>query len=349
MQPANHASQRLSNMELLRIISMLMVLAVHFDGASLGLPQLSGNVDRMNGRQAWQLATESITIIGVNCFTLLSGYFGIKLRVKSVAAYLFQCIFYAVGIATVTAITAPNLINYDQWLESWLVLTHTDLWYVPAYFALMLLSPFLNAGFSAMSRKSAVGVTLLFILFNIWAGWWWGGKFNPNGYTIAQLIMMYMTGRTLSLFPTLATGCGRNLTMASTGYVAATAGIFVTSLYMPSLKAFAYNAPFVICASVALFITFMNLHMQSRAINYIARSAFAVYLLHKSPIIWTHLMKPTVYQWWQEHSLWEFSLMMTGLMIVVYIAAMLIDPLRRMLSDILISTVTKSFKHEHAE
>ena len=55
MQPANHASQRLSNMELLRIISMLMVLAVHFDGASLGLPQLSGNVDRMNGRQAWQL------------------------------------------------------------------------------------------------------------------------------------------------------------------------------------------------------------------------------------------------------------------------------------------------------
>ena len=200
-----------------------------------------------------------------------------------------------------------------------------------------------------MSRKSAVGVTLLFILFNIWAGWWWGGKFNPNGYTIAQLIMMYMTGRMLSLFPTLATGCGRNLTMASTGYVAATAGIFVTSLYMPSLKAFAYNAPFVLCASVALFITFMNLHMQSRAINYIARSAFAVYLLHKSPIIWTHLMKPTVYQWWQEHSLWEFSLMMTGLMIVVYIVAMLIDPMRRMLSDIFISTVTKSFRHEHAE
>ena len=30
MQLANHASQRLSNMELLRIISMLMVLAVHF-------------------------------------------------------------------------------------------------------------------------------------------------------------------------------------------------------------------------------------------------------------------------------------------------------------------------------
>lgn len=60
-------------------------------------------------------------------------------------------------------------------------------------------------------------------------------------------------------------------------------------------------------------------------------------------------MKPTVYQWWQEHSLWEFSLMMTGLMIVVYIAAMLIDPLRRMLSDIFISTVTKSFRREHAE
>lgn len=96
MQPANHASQRLSNMELLRIISMLMVLAVHFDGASLGLPQLSGNVDRMNGRRAWQLATESITIIGVNCFTLLSGYFGIKRQGQVgssllVSMYILRC------------------------------------------------------------------------------------------------------------------------------------------------------------------------------------------------------------------------------------------------------------------
>ena len=35
---------RQSNMELLRIVSMLMVLTVHADGASLGLPDLSGNL-----------------------------------------------------------------------------------------------------------------------------------------------------------------------------------------------------------------------------------------------------------------------------------------------------------------
>ena len=73
---------RQSNMELLRVVSMLMVLAVHIDGASLGLPRLGGNLGAMTARDAWQLVTEALAIVGVNCFTLISGYFGIRLRLR---------------------------------------------------------------------------------------------------------------------------------------------------------------------------------------------------------------------------------------------------------------------------
>ena len=79
---------------------MLMVLAVHIDGASLGLPNLRGNISALDSRTACQLIVESLAIVGVNCFTLISGYFGIKLRLKSIVSYLFQCLFYAVGIYT---------------------------------------------------------------------------------------------------------------------------------------------------------------------------------------------------------------------------------------------------------
>lgn len=44
---------RQSNFELLRIVSMLMVLAVHIDGASLGLPEPLGCVATLTARDWW--------------------------------------------------------------------------------------------------------------------------------------------------------------------------------------------------------------------------------------------------------------------------------------------------------
>ncbi len=41
---------RASNMELLRIVSMLLVVLVHVDGASLGLPFINGNLSDLASR-----------------------------------------------------------------------------------------------------------------------------------------------------------------------------------------------------------------------------------------------------------------------------------------------------------
>lgn len=129
---------RQSNIELLRIISMLMVLTVHVDGASLGLPAPDGDFASLSGHDVWRLAVESVAIIGVNCFTMISGYFGIRLRWKSALSFLFECLFYSVAIYIVGCIAFGGF-SWSGWIESWMILSHTDLWYVPAYFGLMLL------------------------------------------------------------------------------------------------------------------------------------------------------------------------------------------------------------------
>lgn len=178
---------------------MLMVLAVHVDGASLGLPEPMGDIASLTARDVWRIVVEAIAIIGVNCFTMISGYFGIRLRRRGVLSFLFQCVFYSVGIYTAVAITFPGQFSWQGWLESWMVLTHTDLWYVPAYFGLMLLSPVLNAGLDALPRRTFAVVLALFIGFNLWCGWWWHGTFNPTGYTLVQLVMVYMIARYIRL------------------------------------------------------------------------------------------------------------------------------------------------------
>lgn len=322
---------RQSNMELLRIVSMLMVLTVHADGASLGLPDLSGNLTAATSYDFWRLAVESLAIIGVNCFTMISGYFGIRLKWRGVASFLFQCLFYAVGIYVAVCVAFPTMFSLKELVDSCMVLTHTDLWYVPTYFGLMLLSPVLNAGLEALDRRQFSIVLAAFVLFNVWCGWWWEGSFNPTGYTLVQLILVYMVGMFLRLHVDTADLCRRRAVIVA-GYVLSTVGVFVSSLYLEPGMAFAYNSPLVLASTVGLFMLFMTIDMRSRTINYVAKSAFAAYLIHKSPFIWGNVMRPMVLRLKSGLPGWEFVLAAAGVVVAFYIIAMVVDPLRRLLS-----------------
>lgn len=332
---------RESNMELLRIVSMLFVLVVHFDGATVGLPQPHGNLSDLSARDVWCLAVESLAIVGVNCFTLISGYFGIRTSWRSASAFLFQCLFYAVGIATVLHLLRPDAVTAEMWLQSWMILSHTDLWYVPAYFGLMLLAPLLNAGCRHITTKNLLGFTALFAAFNIWCGWWWKGNFNPTGYTLVQLVLLYLIGTCLrrvdSRLPGLrASGCI---------WIAATAGIFGTSLYLDSVTAFAYNSPFVVSSSAAMFCMFAAMKFKSTVVNYIARSSFAVYLIHKQPQVWGGVLKPLMLKVWTTTGLGGYTCAMLGMCAVMFAIAMATDAARRRLwlkLQTLLTPLTKS-------
>lgn len=320
---------RQSNIELLRIVSMMMVLAVHIDGASLGLPE-----SITSSRDVWRLVVEALAIVGVNCFTMISGYFGIKLSLKNVISFIFQCVFYSVGIYTAFGIAFPSHFSWSGWLESWMVLTHTDLWYVPAYFCLMIISPMLNAGMDALTKRMFTIVLCLFTAVNIWGGWWWGGSFNPTGYTVIQLVWVYMIARYLRVYCMIEPNKRKRTALwALASYAVSVFGIAVCAVNMPTLKAYAYNAPLVITATVALFAFFLCLDIRSHTVNYIAKSAFAVYLLHKAPIVWGNAMKPAVVYLWESLPLAAFTFAAIGLMAGIYVLAMAIDALRRMISD----------------
>lgn len=76
---------RQSNMELLRVISMLFVMMIHADFYSI--PYSIPRWFVVEGADA-----------GVNCFVLISGYFGIHPKTKSFLSLLFQILFFiAVG------------------------------------------------------------------------------------------------------------------------------------------------------------------------------------------------------------------------------------------------------------
>ena len=80
--------QRQSNIELCRIISILFIIFLHSDFSVFGYPSNLNDVK-------WPLILgESFSIIGVNVFLIISGYFSISIKKKSLFNLFYICLFY---------------------------------------------------------------------------------------------------------------------------------------------------------------------------------------------------------------------------------------------------------------
>lgn len=140
---------------------------------------------------------------------------------------------------------------------------------------------------------------------------------------------MYLVGRYVGVHVPRDRMRGRRGVMLFGGcYVLLSLLIALHACRNPGM-AYAYNSPLVILSSVALLMMFSRMEFTSRTINLMARSAFAVYLVHKAPLIWGNLMRPAVRWMWAAMPLWLFSLSAIGLMAAIYGVCMCADWVRR--------------------
>lgn len=100
---------RQSNIEALRMLSMLMVLNLH---SFWGYEHGSGVM------QALDFFRESTSICAVNVFLLISGYFGIKWKWKSFYNLIFQIFFYSFAVYIVACGIGVIEFSYGGVLSS---------------------------------------------------------------------------------------------------------------------------------------------------------------------------------------------------------------------------------------
>lgn len=147
---------RQANFELLRIIAMFMVVILHWNTNSGLLLDVGSPV---TGAGVWSLVTESVCIVAVNVYVLISGYFlsSCTFSFRRVAQVLVQTLFYTVLIPPVLALVGvlswSEVLNpYHIW-NSIFPVQSGHYWFVSAYVVLCLLSPFFNAGLETLSQN----------------------------------------------------------------------------------------------------------------------------------------------------------------------------------------------------
>ena len=271
--------ERSSNIELLRILSMFLVLMIHYI-PSRTLPTHDTLAHDTLGT-LFDLELRSISFVCVNCFILISGYFGIRWKLKSFSNLLFQILFWAI-VCPVNVSAATDSFNATDLFKT---LYHNTFsrWFIEAYIGLYILAPMINR-FIEKSTHRELGIFILaFYLFSTLFGYL-GKAYDFNkGMSIISLVGLYLIGAylrrkqdgifDLSKYVYLGVYLVTGFIMVAIAALILKAGFSITP--------YSYLNPLIVLESIALFLFFKKLNIGSiKWINYIAVSSFAVYLIH---------------------------------------------------------------------
>lgn len=274
---------RESNFELLRVVSMFFIVLYHI------LFFVICKIDDSSLYKAMWLPLH----VAVICFVLISGYFHIKPSVKGMAKLFFPLLVFYLPL------TIFEMIQYGNGgIRNFFFFSKTPYWFVRTYFYLYLIAPVLNSYLSSNKRK----VWLLFILgfMSVYMGWLMHDKSMVNGKNLVLFMFLYVLGDCLRAFKD-------KTDQISTRYFALlyfTLNFFLVLLFYvfsdSSLGhviwnlSYPYCSPILIINAVLLFLIISRLHFKSRAINWLAGSVFAVYILHHQHYVLYYWIKPLV-------------------------------------------------------
>ena len=312
---------RQSNFELLRIICMLMVMICH----AIGYVQ---ETDLVGASGIAKVFVNQFCIVDVNVFVMISGWFGIRASVKGAVKLLFQVWFLAILCFLVFLCLGLSL-SFRQDLLPYL-LFGSGYWFVVAYLILYALSPVLNAFTEHTSKKEFSCVLIAFFLVEFIFGFLLGSGHFAYGFSPLFFIGLYLLARYIRLYP------DRCFSFSKWGDLAVYVGVSVISIlglwfgykwFGMGFHLNHYDSPLAIVASLYFLLFFSKLKFQNRTVNWLASSAFAIYLIHENSLVsrWYHQLFGFIQE---NYSLATYYLLIICIAIVLALVFILIDKLR---------------------
>lgn len=341
---------RSSNLELYRIICMIMIVAHHYminsgltgEGGVLLSDYTSGNSIFMSLFGAWGKT-------GINCFLMITGYFmctsKITMRkfVKLLGqVYLYKLLIFAIFLCT----------GYETLSAARLVKLIMPVWgftngFVTCFIAFWLSIPFLSILVQNLNKRQHQLLLLLALgCYTILGSL---PTFDVTFNYITWFGIIFFIASYIRLYPSPVferkTMWGL---LTITTFVLAIASILGIRLLFGSKMGLGYNLVsdsnkfFAVAIAVCSFLWFKNLNIKhSKVINAFGAGTFGVLLIHaNSDAMRTWLWEDVVDVAGHYHALptWELTLFSVGVVLAVFVICNLIDQLR-------IATVEKWFFH----
>lgn len=338
---------RQANLELLRMIAMLMILTIHVCNHG-GLVDLSKS-GTLSYYIVWTLF--GISYVSINIYILISGYFISQASFSSwrLVKMEMQVWFYSVGILALFWILG-NVDHDVKYLVYCVTPIASDFyWFATMYVGMYLLSPLINIFIRALTKRQFQCIlVLLFVLLSAWTNifYYTSGLNIAEGVSIAWFVAVYLLGAYIRMHYVpdgkmgkwLLVGGGLTLLIPVSRFIieALLSTQWVGTRLLEDLMwgysiSYHYNSMLATLGAGALFIAFLNLKCKNgvgaRFIKLAASTSFAVYLIHDHyymrGAMWN---KINAWAWLDD---WYLLPAMLATALGIYLACMIIELIRQ--------------------
>ena len=342
--------KRSTNLDILRIISMLMIICHHCLLNGFGLHDiLNLNQSLYSNNQTLVLILfNSFVIVGVNIFFLLSGYFRINFK-KSKFIYILLQVYIVYNLVTLIGIKL-GYVEFNNSLLLTMLNPISSYWFILVYLIVMLLSPILNNVINYLKKNNykyfiIISVIVLciygfinMIFYND------SGIFTIGGKSLLWGIYLYILGGLISIIkPKFNKGL---LVYFLTAIIN---GLLIYLLYSNNQDLIAWlfysnSNILVLIESIALLLWFVNMKKQVpnfRIITTLATSTLMVYLLHST--CWLTILRNYPIKKLLEMNQFKLGIILLPIyVIIIYILCTIVNYIYKTIYDFINNNKTNN-------
>lgn len=323
---------RNSNHELLRIIAMSMIVFIH---ANMYL----GNFCTGTIGSFFNGFVNGICNIGVSCFILISGYYGVRFSVQKLVKMECMMITYSLLETAILCLALPEQMQgaalLEQLVKSFLPFITRKYWFYSCYVCLLLLSGYIQKFIEKLEQKEFERLLLLLIvLFSVLPTLFYFELIPDNGKGLVQMIMVYMMGRYIRMYRDRPIndlwGKGKAVLLFVILWmlngVSHEFPIQIGGIYHHLCKD---NSITNLIMAAILFCLFKELHFKSGWINRAAAYVFAVFALN-NPLVIVVMEEMEKREFESPNGVLGF-LILAGMVLAILVCCLLIGVIRESL------------------
>lgn len=287
-------AKRESNIELMRIICILMVIGGHY--YTHGFPNI--NVTGVN--EVFLKIFGGFSKFAVNCFVIITGYFGKNLSTKRIVPVIKDRWFYSIFLSFILVVLGFREISVKFSIITMFPLITCRHNYITVFVMLYFFIPYINEWFEKITKQQIIKflltegifVSVIPTIFN---------DFSRNTYAyLFWMIFLYQIGYYLGYYkPNIPWKICFPISMVILLSCSLIVEPLINRLLHKNTNLYFANTQYsivLLLASICMVGFFSSVKIKySPVINWFSKSTFAVYILHDDPdiraIIWSKVFR----------------------------------------------------------
>lgn len=329
------STKRKANIELLRIVSMILILLHHYvaHGGLVDIDLISQN----------KFIGEFLYIggkLGVVIFVLITGYFMVnsRFRIRKLIKIYLEVLFYSFVIYIILLLSNKVEFSITNFVKSLLPISYSQYWFATCYIGLYIFSPFLNKLIKHLDKNQhntliLVGTITLVII----------PTFTPQGDSFYSEMLYFMYLYILAAYLKkyginfINTKSRCILLIVSMLIVIMTVSVmstFLAQYFSIFKKGIKYlhesNSIPILLLALSIFELFRKMDLkENKLIFTLAKTSFSVYLIHDNAnfkkVLWHDLFKTNEYFY---ANIINLLIHIVSTVVIIYVLCTIIELIR---------------------